>query len=260
VITREEFISNFDGHDPPEELLRLWELNRSIGPVYYSEGFELVDDDKGLLKTWSESPEFLDRLLPFAQADGAGSRYALWIAEEGRSLSSVPVVLFESEGATQVVASSVREFLQVLSVDVEPIAIGGPVGYERDEDEPTSEGRPAYVDWLSSEYGLEAILDAESIVSSAQAAWQSRFEEWLGQFTEAFDRQKVEEVVMALLTLTMSTEEGAVSASKNHATDVLDSLAARGWLRDPQGKGSSVTLTEEGEAKARELFDEHFGK
>ena len=74
-----------------------------------------------------------------------------------------------------------------------------------------------------------------------------------------YDRDKVEEVVMALLCLTMREEHGVVRAWKSHDWSVMDALFERGWIHDPKGKAKSVVITEEGERKARELFDKHFG-
>lgn len=74
-----------------------------------------------------------------------------------------------------------------------------------------------------------------------------------------YNRAKVEEVVMALLTLTMFNKDGVVRAWKGQEWDVMHALFERGWIHDPKGKAKSVVVTEEGEAKARELFDKHFG-
>ncbi len=74
-----------------------------------------------------------------------------------------------------------------------------------------------------------------------------------------YDRDKVEEVVMALLTLTMFEDHGVVRAWKGQDWDVMDALFQRGWIHDPKGKAKSVVVTEEGEAKARKLFDKYFG-
>lgn len=74
-----------------------------------------------------------------------------------------------------------------------------------------------------------------------------------------YDREKVEEVVMALLTLTMFREHGVARAWKGQDWDVMEALFERGWIDDPKSKARSVIVTPEGEAKARELFERHFG-
>ncbi len=71
-----------------------------------------------------------------------------------------------------------------------------------------------------------------------------------------YDREKVEETVLALLWLTL---DGYRRAWKSHDWGVLDRLHERGYISDPKSKAKSVLLTEEGEQRARELFARHFG-
>jgi hypothetical protein len=74
-----------------------------------------------------------------------------------------------------------------------------------------------------------------------------------------FDRDKAEEVVMALLALTSFEDQGIVRAWKRHDWDLLDGMFKRGWIQDPRGKAKSVVLTEQGRVRSQELFREHFG-
>jgi hypothetical protein len=71
-----------------------------------------------------------------------------------------------------------------------------------------------------------------------------------------YDREKVEETVLALLWLTL---DGDRRAWKSHDWGALDRLHERGYISDPKSKAKSVLLTEEGERRARELFVRHFG-
>jgi hypothetical protein len=71
-----------------------------------------------------------------------------------------------------------------------------------------------------------------------------------------YDREKVDEMVLALLWL---TQAGDGRAWKSHDWDALDRLHAKGYISDPKSKAKSVVLTEEGERLARELFARHFG-
>ncbi|SPE42070.1 conserved hypothetical protein [Candidatus Sulfopaludibacter sp. SbA3] len=74
-----------------------------------------------------------------------------------------------------------------------------------------------------------------------------------------YDKDKVDEMVLALLCLTV-TEEGDWGARtwKSHDWDVMDRLHARGYISDPKSKAKSVVLSPEGLELARELFDRHF--
>jgi hypothetical protein len=71
-----------------------------------------------------------------------------------------------------------------------------------------------------------------------------------------YDREKVEETVLALLWLTL---DGDRRAWKSHDWGVLDRLHERGYISDPKSKAKSVLLTEDGERRARELFAGLFG-
>ena len=74
-----------------------------------------------------------------------------------------------------------------------------------------------------------------------------------------YDRDKVDEMVLALLYLTISDEaEWGACTSKSHDQNALDRLHARGYLSDPKSKGVSLFLSPEGLKMARELFERHF--
>ena len=75
----------------------------------------------------------------------------------------------------------------------------------------------------------------------------------------AIDWAKVDEMTLALLHLTTFSDRGVDRAWKGHAWEVLDRLHASGWISDPATKAKSVLLTEEGEARSRQLFEKHFG-
>ncbi len=75
----------------------------------------------------------------------------------------------------------------------------------------------------------------------------------------AIDWQKVDEVTMALLTLTSFTDRGYSASWKTHSWDVMNRLHERGWIQNPVNKNKSVNLTEEGRRQATALFAKHFG-
>ena len=72
-----------------------------------------------------------------------------------------------------------------------------------------------------------------------------------------YDRDKVDEIVLALLWLTLA---GDGRVWKGHDWDALDRLHAKGYISDPKSKAKSVALSEKGERLARELFERHFGR
>ena len=77
----------------------------------------------------------------------------------------------------------------------------------------------------------------------------------------AYDKDKVDEMTMALLDLVMWQERGDEfgRAWKGFDWDTMDRLHEKGWICDPKGKAKSVGVTPEGLEKARELFRKHFG-
>ena len=74
-----------------------------------------------------------------------------------------------------------------------------------------------------------------------------------------YDKDKVDDAALALLSLTMFKAHGVVRAWKGMDWDVLDRLYQKGYIDDPKGKAKSVVMSEEGERRAAELFDQLFG-
>ncbi len=73
----------------------------------------------------------------------------------------------------------------------------------------------------------------------------------------AIDENKIEEVVLALLQLTLHEDN---RAWKGYDWEVLDRLHTKGWIENPKGKSKSVVLTEEGLKYSQAMFQRHFRK
>ena len=71
------------------------------------------------------------------------------------------------------------------------------------------------------------------------------------------DEQKIDEVVLALLYLTLHDER---RAWKSFDWNSLNRLHEKGFIGDPIGKTKSVVLTERGLAEAERLFKVLFTK
>jgi len=71
-----------------------------------------------------------------------------------------------------------------------------------------------------------------------------------------YDHNKVDEVVLALLQLTL---HDSYRAWKGFDWDTLDRLYEKDWIENPRSKAKSVVLTEEGFAKSTRLFQQYFG-
>jgi hypothetical protein len=74
------------------------------------------------------------------------------------------------------------------------------------------------------------------------------------------DTDKIDEAVLALLYLTRCGDKFGAAAWKSHDWDALNRLHEKGYIGNPVNKNKSVPLTEEGKAKAEELFWKLFGK
>jgi hypothetical protein len=74
-----------------------------------------------------------------------------------------------------------------------------------------------------------------------------------------YDLDKVDEMVLALLYLTITDEdEWGARTWKSHDWDAMDRLHARGYISNPKSKAKSVVLSPEGLELSRRLFERHF--
>jgi len=75
-----------------------------------------------------------------------------------------------------------------------------------------------------------------------------------------YDKEKVDEMILALLQLTMfEYDTGIVRAWKRHDWDHLNRLHEKGFIGNPKSKAKSVPVTEEGRKRSEELFKHYFG-
>jgi hypothetical protein len=180
-MDKKEFAKNFSPRATPVELAKLFAFQENADGNYFSDGFELTADDKGGLSSWSEDKEFLAALMPFAQANGSGSFYALW-DDGSKSTSQMPVVIFGDEGGVHVVAENARGLLQLLCFDAEPMVDTDEVTFYKDEDEhEDSEAHDDYVDWLHGEFELEA-ADPKEVMDAAEEKHKDAFSSWFARF------------------------------------------------------------------------------
>ena len=75
-----------------------------------------------------------------------------------------------------------------------------------------------------------------------------------------FDKEKIDDMVLALLYLTTFEDSGWKRAWKGHDWDALDRLFEKGYIGDPKSKAKSVLLSEEGTKRSEELFKKYFMK
>lgn len=73
-----------------------------------------------------------------------------------------------------------------------------------------------------------------------------------------YNKQKIDEMVLALLYLTSFPEKNFTRTWKGHDWEVLNRLHEKGYISDPKSKAKSVVFSEEGLKKSEELFKEYF--
>jgi hypothetical protein len=74
-----------------------------------------------------------------------------------------------------------------------------------------------------------------------------------------YDKEKVDEMVLALLYLTTFEEKFGCRTWKGMDWDAMNRLHEKGYISDPKTKAKSVILSEEGTKLSEELFKKHFG-
>ena len=75
-----------------------------------------------------------------------------------------------------------------------------------------------------------------------------------------YNKDKVDEMTLALLWLVMWEDRDVVRAWKSFDWDTMNRLHDMGFIYDPKGKAKSIVFTDDGKKRARELFMKHFGK
>ena len=181
-MTLEDFKKNFNNQITNEFSL-FFEINDELGFENYSQGFGLYEDDKSGIATWSEDPAFLDKLMPFGQANGSGSMYVLWNNDSNKSLNELPVVVFGDEGGYHIIAKNIFEFMQLLTFDQEISVDHEEAYFYKDEDDyEESENLPEYKVWLKENFNLDPVEETESILQKAQETYKAEFDEWISQF------------------------------------------------------------------------------
>jgi hypothetical protein len=74
-----------------------------------------------------------------------------------------------------------------------------------------------------------------------------------------YDKDKLDQVVLALLYHNAFDQDGLLRAWKSFDWDAMDRLHKKGFINDPKSKAKSVIVTEEGLEVAEKLFKKYFG-
>ena len=182
-LNLEKFKENWGSTAVPTELEKLIDFQTNISaPEFYSQGFAVTIDDKGGLISWSNDPSFIDKLHPFAQANGTGSFYAIWNDGTSKPINEMPIVVFGDEGGTHIVAENMLQFLRLITFDTEILVEFGQAYFEKYEDYEESRDLGKYLNWLKKEYNLNQIQNPSEIISAAQEKYKAQFDKWFEQY------------------------------------------------------------------------------
>ena len=178
-----EFKQNLGVSELPIELEKLIRFqNEQSDFECYSEGFGLQIDDKSGIDSWSKDEAFLERLFPFAQANGTGSVYAFWNDGSSNDLSEFPIVVFGDEGGVHVIAENFSALMQLLTFDSEISVYQDEVYFYKDEEYEESEGHAAYISWLKENFNLDPVGETDKLIQRAQGKYKQAFDSWLKQY------------------------------------------------------------------------------
>jgi hypothetical protein len=175
------FEQNFKNYTISPELVFLKYFQDQFSD--YSQGFYLLIDNKSGIKTWSENVEFLDRLMPFAQANGSGSTYGIWNDGTDKPLNELPIVVFGDEGGVHIVAENILQLMHILTFDTEISVDFDEAYFYKDEDDyEESKDRASYKNWLKKNFKLDPIEDPNEIIETAQQKYKIVFDTWFEQY------------------------------------------------------------------------------
>jgi Domain of unknown function (DUF6429) len=74
-----------------------------------------------------------------------------------------------------------------------------------------------------------------------------------------YDKDKVDDMVLALLYLGMFNEHSVQRSWKSFDWDALDRLHEKGYISNPKSAAKSVVVNDSGAKLAESLFKKHFG-
>jgi hypothetical protein len=75
----------------------------------------------------------------------------------------------------------------------------------------------------------------------------------------AYNKDKVDEMTLALLHLVMEKGKDGARAWKGFDWETMNRLHEKGYISNPKSKAKSVVVSDEGVRLAEELFKKHFG-
>lgn len=178
-----------------------------------------IEFEPTFLNYWDLSDEEIEKYLKhievFARADGTGGQYAFWFADKtNRDRNNSPIICYGSEGNMNIVASNIRDLIQMLSCGAEGLDgsfyLSHPsIMNEKEYREYFINNYPLFYefrDWMQEEFGIEPIKEwweegsfelIEELQEKANKEYKDSYEtfnkEFFPDYYSYFDEQKEEE-------------------------------------------------------------------
>ena len=114
----------------PKTLVELIKFVDQNNGANFADSFYLNDDiEDDFFESWLDDgetddekrKEYAEHMIVFANADGTGSSYAMWIQEGNTDLEKAPIIFYGSEGEIEIVAQNLKDLLKILSWGAEAI-------------------------------------------------------------------------------------------------------------------------------------------
>lgn len=75
-----------------------------------------------------------------------------------------------------------------------------------------------------------------------------------------YDKDKVDEMTLALFYLVMHGNQGEERVWKGFDWETMNRLHEKNYITDPRSKAKSVALLGDAARRSEELFEKHFGR
>jgi len=198
------------GNKVPETLKKL-ALFEHTYQNYYAFMFSLNDNpEESMLEDLFDNEYVSSRFVEFAFADENGAMFALWIKEEGMELEEAPVVYISEDCVINILALNLKDFLVMLSFDVD---CGGDFYYKDGDDYEQSPYHEAYCLWLKQEMHIEPIKTYEEGDEELNPVIEGLIEQAVQEHKLAFDTWMV--AVDSILEVGAASNEELVNNIKN---------------------------------------------
>jgi len=253
--TLENFKKKFSPYVLPKTLVELIKFVDQYSDESFADGFYLNDDiEDDFFETWLDSDqvddekckEYSESMLVFANADGTGGAYAMWVQEGNTDLEEAPIIFYSSEGEIEIVAQNLKELIKILSWGAEAIYFSHYLDND-DEDEDYDYYkeflgyRPNFLkfrEWMQETLNIKPVNiddlvageeeyseEVDTLVEEAQKKYKKEFDKWQYQFYKSDEELKQEYYVKREEQYQVTKKELLTKIAKKPTGDLYLKLA-----------------------------------